>query len=86
LPLEGPSELDVRAAAASLLDTSDQAERVKRKLFVKAVIDHLGAETVIAIAPEDRTRAIGWFADAKAGKPVNFDEDSPAEEPDPMLG
>jgi hypothetical protein len=75
----------VRAAASAFLDTTDEAVRTERKLFVKAVIDHLGATTVLEIPAADRAKAIAWFAAKGAGQKVSFDNGEEAPEDD-MLG
>jgi hypothetical protein len=86
-PAAIPSIDDVRGAASAYLETTDAEVRTQRKLFVKAVIDHLGATTVAAIVEEDRAKAIGWFNTAKAGGKVDFDAgQDEATADDDMLG
>lgn len=86
-----PSLDDLRAAATEFLGAKSEAERAKRKGFMKQVIDHLqpaedekGKRPLVNVKPEERASVIQWFKDFAEGKEVSFG--GAAEQDDDDIG
>lgn len=83
-PKKAPKEVDekaLRKAFGEFMDVESPKVRAKRKEFVAAVLEELGAETVAAIEPEDRARALSFIEKKLAGEEVNFSADDEDERP-----
>src|SRR5262249_20476392 len=77
---KGPSEDDIKAAFGDFLKPDDADLRGKRKDFVIALLNELGADRATEIKPEDRQKALDWLEDDKAGRKVNFSVDQGEED------
>jgi hypothetical protein len=70
---KAPTVEDVHEVFSEFLGIDDLEVRAKRKEFVKAILNELGAEKATKIAEEHRAKAIQWVKDKLAGKEVSFD-------------
>jgi hypothetical protein len=77
---KAPTVEDVHEVFSEFLGIDDQDERAKRKTFVKAILNELGAEKATLIPEESRAKAIQWVKDKLAGKKVSFDGEGEQEE------
>ncbi len=82
-PPKALDEKDMRKAFGEFMDVESPKVRAKRKEFVAAVLEELGAENVATIEPEDRARALAFIEKKLAGEEVNFSADAAEEDERP---
>jgi hypothetical protein len=70
---KAPTVEDLHEVFSEFLGIDDIDERTKRKTFVKAILNEVGAEKATLIGEEHRAKAIQWVKDKLAGKEVKFD-------------
>lgn len=85
-PSATPTEDEFMTAAGAFMEVTDETVRTARKVFVKAILDHLGVAQIRPIKPEDRSKVIGWFKAFLAGQTVNFSAGEDDQADDDMMG